>query len=539
MDAVGAFAMSPVASELVTSLLQPIPGPQPCGTVLDIDVDSDFLWIQDEIEKTGAFASGQVDWAGILERSTRLLAGRSKDWAVACYVVRGLYHRDGCAGLLAGLELLHEGTQRYWKEMHPVLPAGSRKRVNVLEWLVSGLADDLARKAPASSELETLRAARELLGRLDAFLSESLGQAYPGTRLLREALERSERQAAPEPETAPGPSAAGRPEPAATGFAEAPAEFPPPIDNPDVADAVLSKCRQGMFAACDALHAQDTAAARPYRLRRIAAWMNFTEAPPAEQGRIGAMGPDEEEAARLRDVLAKDPKGVLSEAEGRMQAYPLWLDLQQMACAALLRLGSSHQAAREAVIQETRGLLARFPDLKDLSFYNGVPLADETTRAFIERELREEESAGPAPAAAAPAGDRLAEAAVRAGELAGRGEIEKSLEVFHEGLRATASGRERFLWRLAAARHCARVGQIALALDLLEGLDREAAERGLEAWEPELGADVLNAALQLGKKGRARKGPPIPLVTERMPELNKRLARLDLLAALRMSSKEH
>src|SRR5439155_1095883 len=87
-------------------------------------------------------------------------------------------------------------------------------RVNVLEWLVSGLADDLARKAPAASELETLRAARELLGRLDAFLSESLGQAYPGTRLLREALERSERQAAPEPETAPGPSAAG---PAADG----------------------------------------------------------------------------------------------------------------------------------------------------------------------------------------------------------------------------------------------------------------------------------------------------------------------------------
>src|SRR2546425_12325490 len=127
MNAVGAFAMSPVASELVTSLLQPIPGPQPCGTVLDIDVDSDFLWIQDEIEKTGAFASGQVDWAGILDRSTRLLAGRSKDWGLACYVVRGLYHRDGCAGLLAGLELLHPGTQRLWEEEPPVPPAGTRE----------------------------------------------------------------------------------------------------------------------------------------------------------------------------------------------------------------------------------------------------------------------------------------------------------------------------------------------------------------------------------------------------------------------------
>ena len=528
--------MSPVTSELVTSLLQPIPGLQPCGARLDVDADADYLWIQDEVEKTGAFASGTVDWAGIVERSTRLLAGRSKDWGLACYVVRGLYHRDACPGLIAGLEFLVEGAQRYWKEMHPLLPAGARKRVNVLEWLVAGLADDLARKPPASTEVPTLKAARELLARLDGILGEGLGAAYPGTRLLREALERSERQA--EPETAQGPASAEGPQPAAVA-AESPAEFPPPIGNPDVADAVLSRCRKGMFAACDALHAQDSAAPRPYRVRRIAAWMNFTDAPPSEAGRIGAAGPDGGEAARLRAVLSKDPLGVLNEAEGRLQTFPLWLDLQQMTCAALERLGPSHRAAREAVIQECRAFLARMPGLRDLKFSNDVALADDTTCAFIERELREEEGAADAPVAAAPGNDRLAEAVGRAGELAGRGEIEKSLEIFDEGLRGIASGRERFLWRLAAARHCAGTGQTSLALDLLEGLDREAAERGLEAWEPELGADVLNAALQLGKKGRARKGPPIPLVTERMPELSKRLARLDLLAALRMSSKEH
>jgi type VI secretion system protein VasJ len=530
--------VSPVASELVTGLLQPIPGPHPCGAVLDIDVDEDFLFIQDEIEKTGAFASGEVDWAGILDRSTRLLAGRSKDWGLACYVVRGLYHRGGCAGLLAGLEFLHESVQRYWKEMHPLLPAGTRKRVNLFEWLITGLADDLTRKAPGASEAETLKSAREMLLRLDALLGENLGAAHPGARVLREALERSERQAAPAAETAPGTTSERVVESGSPVAAAAPAEFPPPIDNPDVADVVLSRCRQGIFAACDSLHGQDTSAARPYRLRRIAAWMNFTEIPPSEEGRIAAAGPDEGEAARLRDVLARDPKGVLNEAEGRLQIHPLWLDLQQMACAALERLGPSHHAARQTVIQETRAFLGRFAGLRDLQFENGVPLADETTLAFIDRELREEEPAGPAPAAV-QGNDRLAEAVARAEELAGRGEIEKSLEVFHHGLRTISGGRERFLWRLATARHCARLGQTALALDLLDGLDGEGADRGLEAWEPELSAEVLQTALQLGKKGRARKGPPIPMVTERMPELNKRLARLDLLAALRMTSKEH
>lgn len=526
--------MSPAAAALITSLLEPLPGPSPCGVQLDVDSEDDLLWLQDQIEKTTAFGEGEIDWAGILRRSTRLLSERSKDWALVCYAARAMYHGDGLDGLAAGLEVLKESAQRYWKQMHPAIPSGLRKRANLLDWLITGLADDLARRSATAGETEAIQKARGLLKEIDALLAESLGAAYPGVRLLRDALERQEAMAQPaEPaaavETAPASEAAAAP------VAVPAAEFPPPIGDADTADAVLSKCRQGLFAACDALQAADGAAPRPYRLRRLAAWMNFDGALPSEEGRIGAVGPDAGEAERLRSVLGRDAKGVLDEAESRLSVYPLWLDLQQLAGAALARLGPSHEAAREAVRAETAALLRRVPGLCDLAFANGAPLADATTRAWIEEELGETAPADPRGAPAQTGEGPLAQAVSQAGELAGRGAIEESLEVFDKALHGLAGGRERFLWRLAAARHLARVGQAALALDLLESLDREAAAHGLETWEPDLCAEVLQAVLQVGKKGRGKKGPPAPLLLERMPELTKRLARFDLVAALRLS----
>ncbi len=531
--------MSPAAADLVTSLLEPIPGPNPVGLLLDIDSEGDLLWLQDTIEKTTAFGEGDVDWAGVLERSRKLLAGRSKDWSLACYLARAMHHLDGYPGLVAGLRFLQETLQRYWKEMYPALPAGARKRANLLEWLISGLADDVARRPAKAADLEAVTTARAELAKLDEALDERLGAAYPGVRLLREALSRQEELARPgQPEAAPTAEAAApseAPAPSAEG------EFPPPIDSPEKADDVLGRCRQGIFAAADALVSADATSAQAFRLRRLAAWIYLDAAPPAEEGRIAAPGPDEGESDRLRSILAQDARGVLEEVENRLPAYPLWLDLQQLACAALARLGPAHATAREAVTQETRALLSRLPGLADLQFANGVPLADATTRAWVDEEVREGEApepAAPGRAAAAPGDDRLEQAVRKAAELAGQGEVEKSLQLFHDGLKTVAGGRDRFLWRLAAARHLSRVGQAPLALDLLGELDREAAERGLETWEPDLFVEVLQAALQVGKKGKAKKGPPLPIVTERMPDLPKRLARLDLVAALRISSKE-
>jgi type VI secretion system protein VasJ len=516
----------------LTGLLEPIPGSNPCGVTLDVDAEDDLLWLQDQIEKTTTFGGGDVDWSGILERSTRLF-GRSKDWSLACYAARALYQTAGVAALPAGLAFLRDAAARYWDGMYPALPAGRRRRANMVDWLAEGLADDLERRAPEAADAGAIGRAGESLAALDALLAERLQDAYGGVRRLRRALERqAERLAAPAAEAGPAPVEAA----AAVPAVPAPVEFPPPITDAATADRVLITCREALLAVADALLAADPAAALAYRVRRQAAWMYVDREPPATDGRLGLAGPAAEDGARLRAALGPDPRGVLDEAEGRLQAFPLWLDLQQIADAALARLGPEHAPAREAIRQETRALLRRAPGLPDLRFADDVPLADDDTREWLQAEVAAEPEAAPAAAPGPAAGDgRLAETAAEAAALARAGRLEDSLALFGRGLETAGSGRERFRWRLAAARHCAQAGQTDLALDLLEGLDREAARLDLEAWEPDLCQEVLQAALQVGRKGKGRKGPPQPLVLERLPDLPKRLARLDLVGALRIT----
>src|SRR5207247_2623108 len=105
----------------------------------------------------------------------------------------------------------------------------------LLDWLVTGLADDLGGRAAGPSDVEHLKRARESLSVLDERLDEGLAKSYPGVRLLRDALSALEEgvQSAevPAPVVEETPAAPG-PETAAP---QAPASeaFPPPIDGPE------------------------------------------------------------------------------------------------------------------------------------------------------------------------------------------------------------------------------------------------------------------------------------------------------------------
>jgi type VI secretion system protein VasJ len=332
-------------------------------------------------------------------------------------------------------------------------------------------------------------------------------------------------------------------EPAAPGVA-APAgaaaqtvtvvEFPPPMESPADADRVLSKCREGILLAADKLAPMDGPDPRPYILRRMAAWMNITGTPPSEEGRLGISGPDGEESQRLRSALATDVKGVLTVAEGNLLSYPLWLDLQHLVYLSLQRLGVEHIPASEAVKMEAKALIERLPGIEELSFSNGTALADEETRAWIAAELKAAGSAEPPLSEEVDdeAPGKLAQAIQTARELAGKGKIDESLELFRDGINEAGKGRERFLWRLAVARHCIGVGKRFLALDILEGLDQEARESDLDRWEPQLCVDVLRSIKEIAN-AKPKKGNIAEEIVRRMPDLDRRLARLDVVEAVR------
>ena len=500
---------------------------RPCGIALNVEIDRDYQWIDDQLGRTTAIPPLPVDWPEIESRAARLLE-RSKDWVLFCVLERALGHNAGVAGIAAGTELLRLAAEKFWPEMHPALPRGLARRANYLNWAVEGLAEGLRSGMVSGGTSEEIDAAKEQLQLLDTLLRSLLGDKYSGVRVLRQTLDA--RQEGAEASTGSGAAVAG----VAASSAGA-VEFPPPVTSVDVADQVVGKVREALFAVAEALQEANAADPKAFRLRRVAAWLNFDGAPAFEDGRLLVRGPDPEQCARLRSALESDPQGVLREAEAALQSFPLWIDASYLAILALRRFGASRAEACDAVRLETVGFVRRMPGLLELAFADDVPLADPDTREWLEGELAKVEGAPPgeAPASTVVEG-RLAEAEQAAGEAAARGEIDRSFEIFREGIRENGAGRERFRWRLAAARHAARNGRTDLALDLLEGLDREARERSLELWEPELCAEVLLAAFEVGNKGRGRRGKIAPEVLDRFPEIHKRLASIDLMAALRM-----
>jgi len=128
----------------VDSLLRPIAGASPAGPNLRlIASDTSFRDI-DELrrEEDPSLSFGgelkRADWNGVLKACSAAIAEKSKDLELAGWLVQALAHREGWAGVQAGLGLLQRLLVEYWDTLHPgwdegeiVLPVRARP----LSWL--------------------------------------------------------------------------------------------------------------------------------------------------------------------------------------------------------------------------------------------------------------------------------------------------------------------------------------------------------------------------------------------------------------------
>ena len=510
----------------------------PPGPPLDWDQDADLIWIKSEVERSTAIErdSEPIAWEGIRDRASRFVA-LTPDWILIVARARAAVHVDGMGQLPPALETLTTAASASWTTMQPALPRGLARRSNYLTWFIEGLAEAVSNGRVPASTYDAVKASIERLATLDEVLRPLMGAGYPGVRLLREALTTALSKATPAATTSAQP-AQSTSSSAAAAAAPAAVEFPPPIDNEDTADRVLSKTRAALIAVADARQASDAGDALSYRLRRMALWLRqTTELPLDENGRLRVQGPSTDEQERVRGALDNDPKGVVSASEQLLEQYPLWLDANYLTFLALSRSGASSRAAADIVLAETLGLLQRFPSLPDLEFSDEVPVASPDTRDWLASEADKRGGGAPAPSsgpAASATNDELATAERTAGELAAQGQLEASFKLLDDGMREARSGRERFRWRLAAGRHAARQGSIDLAVNVFTGLDHEAKELRLDVWEPDLWAAVLTSMLELGHR-KGRRDRLAPEVLALLAEVEQRLSRLDLMAALKLS----
>jgi type VI secretion system protein VasJ len=233
---------------------------------------------------------------------------------------------------------------------------------------------------------------------------------------------------------------------------------------------------------------------------------------------------------------------LLASIDEVVAEHRLWLDPHRYASTALDNLG--YADAKTAYLKELALLLQRAPELATLTFNDGVPFADEQTRAWIDAEVRPMLGAGGGGGGAAagrggaPAGKgfrALEKAVAEAGTFIENGDPLSAIQAVTKVSGLATTPVDKFRARLAIAQICLQIGQLPIARAQLDGLERMAKLHRLDEWDPELCAELygalystirgLNAGYEVTEEARKREN-----------EVFERLCELDAAAAFRLST---
>lgn len=477
-----------------------------------------------------------VDWSGAVQNASKILGEKSKDVMAGVYLAIALFEREGYDGFADGLTVLHDMASTYWDTMHP---ERVRPRQSAFQYLGDRAAKRVSQRGTEGLNHATAERIVRLVGQLDTLVGEKLeGGSGLLTELQREMRDVAE-QTAPSAAPPPAPAAAAAPSAAAPSFSASAAPLPSSVGGEEDFDRAVQAVRPALRSLGEYKRRTNPRDPMGYRLPRIATWMAIKQAPPATGGATSIPAPQPADLrTRLEGkIAAQQWAGVLEETESLMANSVFWLDLHYFAWTALKGMGPEFAGGAEAVAMEVRSLLKRLPELADLAFAGGQPLASEPTRAWIRETVLAapgggggRSSGGLALADEGGEPEGLAEARDQAAALAAENRLGEAVRLFEHGAARAVRARERAAWKVAVAQLCADAGRHDVALAQIEALQDDLQSTSLEAWDPELASQMLR--LHLAARQKAVPAGAAPEEQQKTRELLRRLARLDAAAAL-------
>ncbi|HEY1904462.1 MAG TPA: type VI secretion system protein TssA [Myxococcaceae bacterium] len=482
--------------------LEPISAATPSGSSARYEPDYERILV--EVGKLEAPTGGTVDWLQVATLGKKLLGTKSKDMLLAAYTGFALFApKKSLSGLLEGMVLVSELTDRFWDSLFPDSKR-QKARANAVGWFVQRVSLSIGDLVPAAGDRDVVEALVPAAQRLSDVCRTRLTEGGPAFGPLMEALERLRLQLPPEapppppPAPEPGPSAStgstsGSAPTAAAASVAAPAM---PTRGAD-ATAWLREVGAALCQAAADVRRAGPADPVSYRLLRTGIWLHLSQPPPrGSNGRCPFAGLPADLRAQLQ-ALATNAKWVelLEEAESALIQHRFQLDLHRFSAAALAGLG--HTGARAALVAELGAWLRRVPEAVELSASDGSPVADAQTRAWLDLEVRG--GGGTAPGAGSGT-DSTAESVGEAKSLFATGKGAEALALLQGRVQTADSGRARFRLRLELAKLCAP-NQPAVARALYAALARECTAHDLDTWEPALTAECLEGLLSSRASG--------------------------------------
>lgn len=513
----------------------PISAASPVGD--PVRYDEMFERLQAQMDRINSLSGEQVDWKQVTQLATDILTKKSKDLLVMTYLTLGLFETEGYTGLAAAFSAYKEFLDAYWEPCFPKVkpPHG---RYNAIQYLIERLmplvdsANAPAKKPPGAGDKAAVHAAADAVAALDTAVSKAF-TGMPDTpnmlplvrafKTLREKVGPLV-EAAPPPGAPPAADAAGAPP--AAGAAPAPAGGSPSFGAVPTTFTTVNQAIEALVKIAKYLLSQDPKDARGYRLLRLAYFSGWTEMP-----RDGVVPAPPATRKALFENLAATANWteLLAEAEAQFAITPLWFDMQRYSALALGNLGGPYKAAQEAVILEVIALRSRLAGITDLAFKDGTGFADGATKAWIDEHAGR--MGGGGGGGAGGGDDPLAAALGEARKLLGESKQSEAIARLAQAVDCAAGRRQRFRAQLALAGVCLDMSKHALALSILEGLERLIDEYHLDDWEPELAAQAMEKLFDCLLRARPKPTPP---EIERQNAAFARLCRLNPSAALKL-----
>ncbi|MFL8991180.1 type VI secretion system protein TssA [Pseudomonas sp. QLc11A] len=495
------------------SWLQPISAQSAVGE--DPGYDDDFQRMREEVNK---LSGADVD--EVVQLAEKLLSQRCKDLRVATYYLWARLHKDGERGLADGLGLLAALVERYAGDVLPVRP-NSRKLA--LEWLTSGKVLDSLSLYPevVKAEAERTVAALAWLERgLQAWPQEQRPQLGALYGALSARLAQSGGVDALVPQNSASHESAS---PASTPGVTVIKSGRDLLDSGRTLAGYLRDQPQGWLAA--------------HHLMKSLRWDTLHQTPLQDASGMTRLSPPrgESRAQLKRLYLQQNWSELLDQVEWTFAegVNHFWLDLQWYLVQALSKQPAPQDGWADIVKRDLGMFLDRLPGLEVLSWNDGTPFADETTREWISQHVSGNQSRQwlPEPAPAAVFADvEILSLEAEALAQADSDGVEHALAWMAErpGIH---TGRQRWLLRLLMARVAEQCGKTDLATHLLVELDATAQRQALAEWEPELNFEVKARLLKLTRLKAQRNDADKTELGRRMEALLAALVAIDPVRA--------
>lgn len=523
----------------------PIPGETPAGS--DIRMEPLFEQLQDEltISPTSGSQKG-VSWERVVEISTDILATKSKDMLVAGYLAVGMLHVKGLPdGLLDGITLLRELIEKYWDNLFP--PAKRmRGRTQAIAWWNEKTQEYLRNTEPGPVTAQIHTTLSEQIDALFDLVSEKCPDA-PSIRFLLEYARTLPVIQEDSPEEPPAPTKDESPQ--APPKSQSPAQSQSPsksthvetlatpsvITSIDDFNRIQTAVIENSWMLIDymlKMEPQPSADPSWYSMNLILAWLDIKKLPPATDGKTLIPPPDSAILNSIQSMrTAANWPGIVKSACYTIRKYPFWIDMNRYTVEALNAIGSQYGEAVRALSDTTASFAKRFSGIETYAFSNGVPFAEQETRAWL-ASITVQASPPGKPAQTSDTADdldsRVEEGFRRCREMFGNGKQGEGLALMQQLMKESGSARERCLWRLALLRLLALAGMEKLAIPHLNELMRDFDRYQIETWEPPLALEILKIAWNLLKSQKEDES------RKRSDEILSRISMLDPAEALKL-----